>query len=336
MLLGSSEPKILIVDDVETNITIMETYLLPKGYILDRAFDGEEALEKVKEFKPDLILLDLMLPKLDGYEVTKILKNAEETHLIPIIIVTAMADLQNKIRGIELGADDYLMKPYNKLELLARVNSLIRFKKMTDQLESTEATLFALAKTIEAKDKYTEGHSERVSIYSRRLATKIGMSDVELDIMSKGALLHDIGKIGIPEHILCKPAPLDPDEYLIMKEHPIIGSKIAAPLKNSVHIINMIKYHHESFDGSGHPEGLCGDEIPIEARIVSIVDAYDAIVTTRPYRKGSPKNIAFKVLRDGKSRQWDPDLVEAFIEMIEEWEEEKKQKRLAKKMEKVS
>jgi len=333
MLDISDKAKILIIEDSSANIMILKNYLEPKGYDVFSVEDGLEAIAKVHEVKPDLILCDVQMPGMDGFEITRQLKDAAETRLIPIIIVTALSEMNDKIRGIECGAEEYLMKPYNKFELLARVSSLVKFKRLNDQLESTQSTLFALAKAIEAKDKYTEGHSERVSLYSKRLAKKIGMAEEEQEIIRRGALLHDIGKIGIPEQILCKPAPLDRDEYLVMKEHPMIGAKIAEPLRNSVPYINMIKHHHEMYDGSGHPDKLKGEEIPIEARIVSIVDAYDAIVTTRPYRKGSPKEVAFDILRQGKATQWDPNLVDAFIEMMEEWEEEKRLKREAKRNE---
>lgn len=332
MILKEVQSKVLIVEDSEANIMIMTSFLQMEGYDIEVARDGEEALEKVTSFRPDLILLDLQLPKKNGYEVTEQLKSDPEKRMIPIVIVTALNEMNDKIKGIELGADDYLMKPFNKFELLARVKSLIKFKKMNDKLESSEAILFSLARAIEAKDKYTEGHSERVSIYATRLAKKIGMSDAEVEIIRRGGLLHDIGKIGIPEQILCKPAPLDYEEYEIMKKHPVIGGKIAEPLKNSEPIVNMIRYHHEEWDGSGHPDGLKGDDIPIEARIISIVDTYDAIITTRPYRKGAPKTVAFDVLRKGKGQQWDPELVEAFIEMTEEWEAEKKEKRRSRKL----
>ena len=327
MLQISAKAKILIIEDSKANIMILQNYLEPKGYDVFSVEDGLKAVDKVYDVMPDLILCDVQMPGMNGFEITKILKTNPKTRLIPIIIVTALSEMNDKIRGIESGAEEYLMKPYNKFELLARVNSLVKFKRLNDQLESTESTLFALAKALESKDKYTEGHSERVSIFSKRLAAKLGMNEDEQEIIRRGALLHDIGKIGIPEHILGKPAPLDMEEYKIMKEHPVIGANIAAPLKNSMAYINMIKYHHERFDGAGHPDGLKGDEIPLEARIVSIVDAYDAIVTTRPYRKASPKEVAYEILNHGKDTQWDANLVESFIEMLEEWEDSKLAKR---------
>lgn len=325
--------KVLIVEDSEANIMIMESFLKKENYEVIIARDGLEALELVKQ-EPDVILLDLDLPKMNGYEVTERLKGDENLRFIPIVIVTAQNEMKSKLKGIELGADDYLMKPYNKLELLTRVKSLIKLKRMNDNLESSEAVLFALARAIEAKDKYTEGHSERVSLYGSRLAAHIGMSKSEVETIKRGGLLHDIGKIGITEAILCKPAPLNNDEYDIMKQHPVIGSKIAEPLRNASAVLNMIRYHHEEFDGTGHPDQLKGEEIPLEARIISIADTYDAIITTRPYRKGAPKSVAFDVLRKGAGRQWDPDLVASFIEMIEAWEQEKVDKRLERKAQK--
>jgi putative two-component system response regulator len=326
--------KVLIVEDSEANIMIMESFLKKENYDVIIARDGEEALEIVQKIEPDVILLDLDLPKMNGYEVTEKLKGDENLRFIPIVIVTAQNEMKSKLKGIELGADDYLMKPFNKLELLTRVKSLIKLKRMNDSVESSEAVLFALARAIEAKDKYTEGHSERVSLYSSRLAAHIGMSADEVKTIKRGGLLHDIGKIGITEAILCKPAPLDEEEYNIMREHPVIGSKIAEPLRNASAVLNMIRYHHEEFDGTGHPDKLKGEEIPLEARIISIADTYDAIITTRPYRKGAPKSVAFEVLKKGRGTQWDPKLVDSFIEMIEAWEEEKLEKRLSRKAQK--
>ncbi len=178
MIITKDKAKVLIVEDSEANIMIMESFLVRENYDVFIARDGEEAIARVSEIEPDLILLDLDLPKMNGYEVTEKLKSDQQLRFIPIVIVTAQNEMKSKLKGIELGADDYLMKPFNKIELLTRVKSLVKLKRMNDSVESSEAVLFALARAIEAKDKYTEGHSERVSLYSSRLAAKIGMLSV--------------------------------------------------------------------------------------------------------------------------------------------------------------
>jgi putative two-component system response regulator len=331
MLKISDKPKVLVLEDSEANVMILRTYLEAEGYQVFSEENGKTGLEMVPNIQPDLILCDIQMPGMNGLDVTKQLKSNPDTRLIPIIIITAVNEMKNKLKGIEFGAEDYLLKPFNKFELMARVNSLIKIKRLNDQYENVQNVLLTLAKAIEKRDKYTEGHSERVSLFSVRMAKKLGMNEEEQEIIRRGALLHDIGKIGIPEDVLNKPAALNDEEYEIMKKHPAIGAEITKPLKNSIPFTNMIKYHHEMYNGKGHPEGLKGKEIPLEARIVSIVDAYDAIVTTRPYRKRSSKETAFEILRNGKGQHWDPKLVDVFIEMIEEWEEDKKEKALKKK-----
>jgi putative two-component system response regulator len=236
---------------------------------------------------------------MDGYEVCRRLKNSEKTRLIPVIMVTALHDMEAKVKGIEAGADDFLPKPVNKIELQARTRSLVNTKKLNDKLTSVEDVLFSLANAVEAKDSYTQGHTQRVADMAVLLGGKMSLSEQEINALRVGGILHDIGKIGVPRDILNKPGPLSDDEWVVMKKHPTIGHKICLPLKKSLGpALDMIQHHHEKLDGSGYPDGLREDEIPTVARIMAVVDIYDALVTDRPYRKGMTRERALSILQE--------------------------------------
>ncbi len=312
-------PRVLIVDDNQANVELLRMQLKPFEYTLDVAYNGEEALEKVKSFGPDLILLDLMMPKMDGYEVCQILKKDKNTWFIPVIVVTALRELQDKLKAIEIGADDFLIKPYNKLELVTRVKSLLRLKELHDDLDTSENILFSLAQALEAKDNYTRGHSERVAKYSADLAAAIGLSQREIDIIRKGALLHDIGKIGIREGVLLKTGPLTADEIQHVQEHPVKGYDICCRLQSLSPTLSVIRNHHERYEGGGYPDQLSGENIPLPARIASIADTFDAMTTNRPYRKGiKPKDALDILIKEKDLGQWDPKLTAEFIKMMKE------------------
>lgn len=308
--------KILVVDDDLRNVELLEAHLSNAGYDVVKASDGEGALRRIEEGTIDLILLDVMMPKLNGFEVCKRIKGDEKTRFIPVVMITALREVEDKIRGIEAGTDDFLDKPVNKNELLARTKSLVRLKHLNDHLENTENVLFALANAVEAKDPCTEEHLERMVIYSSGMAKHIGLSHEVKTALESAGILHDIGKIGISESILCKPGPLTKEEFEKMKEHTIIGEEIVEPLRFSDFIAPAVRGHHERWDGSGYPDGLAGEEINIGARIISIIDAYDAMTSDRPYRRSMPKEKAINILQEGKGTQWDAKLVESFIEMI--------------------
>lgn len=286
-------------------------------YDLDAAGDGGEALAKVKNFHPDLILLDLMMPMMSGYEVCQILKSDKEYRFIPIIIVTALQDLDDKLKAIDLGADDFLIKPFNKMELATRIRSLLRLKALYDDLETSENILVSLAQAIEIKDPYTRGHSERVARYSRRLGQAIGLSERDQNLIWRGGLLHDIGKIGVREVILHKAGPLTPEEMEQVRIHPVKGYEICCNLKSISPALTIIRHHHERVDGAGHPDKIEGEKIPLFARIASIADSYDAMTTNRPYRKAMRPEEALKIFEKEKEwGQWDPLLVTEFVKMI--------------------
>ncbi len=314
---SSEKFKILVVDDNSTNVELISVQLKPYNYDLRKAYDGEEALEMIKKEHPDLILLDLMMPRMSGYEVCKILKNDPATQLIPVIIVTALKELDDKIKAIELGADDFLMKPYNKLELVTRIKSLLRVKQLYDALDSSESVVFTLAETLEAKDVYTRGHSDRVARYSVLLGKHIGLNPSDIADLHKGSLLHDIGKVGVKDSVLNKEAKLTPEELAHIRTHPARGFEICKGLRSFKKLLPIIRSHHERWDGKGHPDGQKGTEIALSARICSITDAFDAMTSNRPYRKGiSPLMAADIFERELMSGQWDPDLLKSFIELI--------------------
>ena len=316
-----SAGRILVVDDNPHARELLRAALVAEGYTVTLAEGGEEALTKVAEEVPELILLDINMPGLNGYEVCSRLKGTEATRLIPIIFLTSMSDLEDRLRGIEVGADDFLTKPFRKVELLARAKSLLRVKRLNDRLENAENVLFALANAIEAKDPYTEGHIFRVATLALKLGRRLGLSAEHQESLWKGGILHDIGKIGVPDAILNKAGRLTPEEAAQMQVHVIVGERICQPLRSIRYLLPVIRHHHEKSNGTGYPDGLQGEAIPITARIVGIVDMYDALITDRPYRPRLSREEAFGILRAGAGDgTLDPELVASFITMVREEE----------------
>ncbi len=302
---------ILVADDEESNRELLAELLKAQGYRVVCSADGEQALDLLHAQPADLALLDIMMPRRTGFAVCRAIKSDPATRLIPVVLVTGLSNTDDRIQGIESGADDFLTKPVNKEELLARVRSLLRLKQFTDELENAETVLLSLARSIEAKDPYTEGHCERLSQYSVAMADRLGLPEEQKVALRRGGIVHDIGKVAVPEHILLKPGPLTPDERKVMEQHTIVGERICAPLKSFRLVLPIIRHHHEKLDGSGYPDGLKGDQIPLAARILQTVDIYDALSTDRPYRKALPPEKAFSVMREEVKRGWwDESLVE--------------------------
>ncbi|HEV7511523.1 MAG TPA: HD domain-containing phosphohydrolase [Candidatus Acidoferrum sp.] len=296
--------RVLVADDSEANRELLLELLTAEGYYVVLAADGSEAQGQIRSGSIDLALLDVVMPRPTGFEICQSMKSSEETRLIPVVLLTSLNSDADRIRGIMCGADDFLTKPVNKHELLARVYSLLRLKQFTDELDNAESVLFSLALTIEAKDPYTEGHCDRLSKYSVALAEKLGLPDELLTALRRGGSVHDIGKLAVPERILLKPGPLDPDERRIMQQHTIIGERICAPLRSFRNVLPIIRHHHEKWDGSGYPDGLKGEAIPLTARILQITDIYDALTTARPYRQALPVPEALAIMRAEASRGW--------------------------------
>jgi putative two-component system response regulator len=305
---------VLIVEDEAPNLALLVRLLTVNGYEVDTAIDGESALVAIERRAPDLILLDVGLPGLDGFEVCRRVKQAPATRLTPIVMITGLQAREHRIEGINAGADDFLAKPFDAEELRARVRSLLRLKRYTDDLESAEGVILSLALTVEARDAYTEGHCQRLGSYATALGEDLSLADEDLAALYRGGYLHDVGKIGIPDAVLQKPTKLTQAEFDLMKRHTVIGERLCGNLRTLRPVRSIVRHHHERLDGTGYPDGLQGEEVPLLAQIVSIADVYDAITTTRPYHPASSPEWAYEELRrdvaDGVRRR---DLVEPFI-----------------------
>jgi len=295
---------VLVADDNEANRDLLSALLSAEGYQVICAADGQQALDQVDSDSIDLALLDVVMPRPTGFEVCQSIKSKPETRLIPVVLLTSLNSDSDRIHGIMCGADEFLNKPVNKHELLARVHSLLRLKQFTDELDNAETVLFSLALAIEAKDPYTEGHCDRLSKYSVALAENLGLPDQLRVALRRGGLIHDIGKLAVPEHILLKPGPLTPEERKIMEQHTLEGERICSPLRSFRNVLPIIRHHHEKQDGSGYPDGLKGEQIPLTARILQVTDIYDALTTDRPYRKALPVEKALAIMREEVKRGW--------------------------------
>ncbi|MCD6375339.1 MAG: response regulator [Caldisericaceae bacterium] len=311
--------KILIVDDQPDNIDTIKDILGDGEYSLFSATNGKEALEIFKKVNPDLVLLDALMPVMDGFQVAREIKNNPETQLTPVIMITALDSMQDRVKGLEAGVDDFISRPFNIFELKARIKNLLRMKESLDELENAEQVIFSLAKTVEAKDKYTEGHCNRLADLAVAIGEYLNLPPADLKVLKRGGILHDIGKIAIRDSILLKPGKLTPEEFEVIKEHPKIGVQICSPLKTLKPVLPLILYHHERYNGSGYPEGLKGEEIPLLARIIGMVDCFDSLTTKRPYRRALSVDEALEICeKETKQGLWDPKLFAIFKNVINE------------------
>ncbi len=308
--------RILVVDDDVAIVEVLRRFLTREGYEVLVASNGLDALELLKIQQPDLILLDITMPKMDGLTICRKLKEDEHTALIPITMLTGLDEQEHRRLGIEAGADDFLTKPFDQITLRARIRTQLRLKHLTDQLEHTEGVIFMLAQTVEAKDPYTEGHLNRIRVYGEQLAIAHGLPADEIRAVRNGGMLHDIGKIGISDTILLKPGPLSIEEIAAMRQHPVIGAQIVSKMRAAPLIGPIIRGHHERWDGGGYPDQLKGNDIPIGAQIIGIVDAYDAMTTTRPYRQAMTTEQALEYLQQGRGTQFAPEVLDSFVKLL--------------------
>ena len=315
---SASAGVVLVVDDAPANVELLKNLLTREGYVVFTAFNGEQALEMVARERPDLVLMDVVMPKLSGYEVCQRIKQDKATRLTPVVLTTALQQREDRLQGINAGADDFLTKPVDVHELKARVHSLVRLKRFTDDLDSAESVIMSMALVIEARDAYTDGHCQRLAGYATALGTSLRLSDEDLSALYRGGFLHDLGKVGIPDSVLLKADQLTRVEYAAMQQHPIIGDRLCGELRSLRRVRPIVRHHHERLDGSGYPDGLKGDAIPMLAQIMGVVDVFDAITTERPYKMAASPGHAYEELMDEAKKGWRrKDLVEAFIALQE-------------------
>jgi putative two-component system response regulator len=308
---------VLVADDQDSNRELLKELLTAQGYTVIAVSDGATALAELAQTPIDLVLLDVMMPRMNGFEACDRIKANPDTYLIPVILITALSDKQDRLEGIKAGADDFLTRPVDRTELLARVRSLLKLKQRTDELERAESVLFTLARSIEGKDPYTHGHCERLSEYSARLGEHLGFSEDQIIALRRAGVVHDVGKIAVPDAILLKPSSLTADEWKLIKEHPVVGERICAPLKSFRFVLPIIRHHHEKFDGSGYPDGLRGEDIPVTARALQIVDVYDALTTDRPYKRAFSITDALQTMKQEVAKGWwDPHVFDEFERLV--------------------
>jgi putative two-component system response regulator len=306
--------RVLVVDDTREMLLLLRRVLERDGHAVDATTDADEALQLVADGGYDLVLLDVLMPGHDGFEVCRAIKARPETMLTPVVLVTGLQDLASRIKGIESGADDFLTKPVNLQELRARARSLVRLKHRTDDLESAESIILSLATTIEARDPTTEGHCQRLAALAVALGRAVALPPHDLAALQRGGYLHDLGKVGVPDAILLKPGPLTEDEMAVMRTHPVIGERLCGSLRSLREVRPIVRWHHERLDGSGYPDGLRGDAVPLLPQILGVVDVYDALAHDRPYKPAFTPPDAVAELRRQVALGWrSPRLVDAFV-----------------------
>src|SRR5438270_415437 len=311
-------PRILVIDDNPDIMLLMQELLATRGYDVVAVPDAVQAEAEVHREQPDLILSDVIMPGKSGYEFCRELKDNPATRLIPFVLITGLSDRQDRLHGIEAGADDFLNKPIYAEELFARVKSLLKLKEFTDELETAESVLCTLGLSVESRDPYTEGHCERLAHNASALGRHLALDEDAIIALRRGGYLHDLGKIAVPDEILKKGSNLTPEEWEVMKQHPITGETICRPLNSLRLILPIIRNHHEHFNGSGYPDGLRKRDIPLLPRVLQVVDVYDALRTARPYKPAlSHDQSAITMREEARAGLWDQELVAEFFSMLD-------------------
>ena len=315
--MSETAPNVIVADDNETTGQMIVRALVSDGSAVTRVTTTDEALEAVYRQRPDLVLLASTVAGRSGFDVCKRLKADPATRLIPILIL-AGADVRGaRNRAFRAGADACMSKPLDVPQLRMRVSSLLQFKQLTNALDSAQAVMLSLAMAIESRDPFTEGHCQRVSRYAVALAQALRLDQQQIETVHRGGFLHDIGKLSIPDATLVRNGPLNGSEWAIVEQHPVVGEQICRELRSLHEVCPIVRSHHERLDGSGYPDGLTGEDIPVTAQVVSIADAYDSLTTDRPYRSAIAFDVAIGILRREATRGWRrADLVEAFAQLM--------------------
>jgi putative two-component system response regulator len=315
---GAQAPTILIIDEIDLNRRLLKAMLKTSSYRILEATRPSEGLAILGREKVDLLVVDQMMPEMSGTEFCQLVKNDRRTQLVPILVTTSIQGVENEVAGFESGADEFLIKPLRPALVRTHIRSLLRKKALTDSLEEAETILFALAQSVEHRDRYTGLHCERLATYGIALAQALGLPRREQLALYRGGYLHDIGKIAIPDAILFKRGLLTEAEWQIMRLHTIRGEEICRPMKTLAPVLPIIRSHHERWDGSGYPDGLRGEDIPLLARILQVADIYDALTTARPYKPAFSHHHALEMMLEEARRGWrDPELVPLFSEVAD-------------------
>jgi putative two-component system response regulator len=310
---------VLAVDDDPGALSALADALGTLGYQVVQAADGASALELAHERQPDVVLLDVQMPGMDGFEVCRQLKADPNLLLVPVVFLTGHGSRRARLEGLEAGATDFLNKPCDLVELEVRVRNLVNFRRLTTELDSAEQMVFSIARVVEARDQDTGDHCERLAQLGVGLGRRLGLDGESITALRRGGYLHDLGKIGIPDQVLLKPSRLTSDEWTIMKRHVEIGVEICSPLRSLQPVLPLIRHHHERSDGSGYPDGLSGEEIPLLARVFQVVDIYDALTVDRCYRAAMSVDEAVAVVKDETAKGfWDRAIVAEFLAMLDE------------------
>lgn len=327
-----SVKSILIVDDDPDARFLLESILEGQGYRLQVAENAEEAIETAVRALPDVILLDVVMPKMDGFEVCRMIRSLPAIAEVPILMLTSLGEKSNVLKGFESGADDYIVKPYDCFELCARLATILRlnrYRKLckgraeleaahAELIEAYDATLEGWTEALDLRDKETEGHARRVTVLTETLACASGLGTDELAHVRRGALLHDIGKLGVPDSILHKPGKLTEQEWEVMRQHPQFAYDMLHPIEYLRPALDIPYCHHEKWDGTGYPRGLKGEQIPLSARLFAVVDVWDALTSDRTYRKAWSPAETLDYIRAQKGTHFDPNVVELFCRLVEE------------------
>ena len=310
--------RLMVVDDEPAVAEILRRLLVKEGYNVDVFGGAHEALSSLPTVRPHLALLDVNMPGMTGIELCRRIKQDPAHRLTPVVLVTGQAQRDVRLEGLSAGADDFLAKPVDPQELLIRVRSLVRIKRYTDDLDSAASIIVAMALLIEARDGNTEGHCHRMANYATALGRALDLNEEDLQALHRGGFLHDIGMLAIPDTVLRKSGPLSADEFELMTSHTTVGDSLCGNLRSLEAVRPIIRHHHERYDGSGYPDALVGDAIPLVAQIMGVVDVYDAVTTRRPYQGPHSAQESIAILRDQAARGWRrPDLVEAFAGLID-------------------
>ena len=316
-LIEKETPAILVVDDIQSNLELMEAVFIKEGFRVFTALGANTAIDIFSQSPVDLAVLDVMMPGIDGFELCTRLKDMSGKRFFPVILLTALTDRGSKIKGIESGADDFISKPFDTTELLIKIKSLLKLKTLNEELDHSENIILTLAVAMEARDPYTKGHSTRVSKLSTDFVSFLGLAEKDKKEMNKAGILHDIGKICLSESLLNKPGPLTREEVEMIKTHTLLGEELCRPLFSMKKILPAIRHHHERWDGKGFPDGIGGRDIPLMARILSIVDSFDAMVSVRPYRDRRSVKVTLETLQiEQHYGQWDAELLGYFMDMM--------------------